>query len=110
MEISTTESNGISVVSPAGRVDSSTAHELEAALKALYEGGKTQIVLDLEKVDFMSSMGLRVLVSAHKAIDAAGGGFRLCNLSDNVDNLLLLVGMHEIFDIQPDQAAALESF
>ena len=59
--------NGILTVKPEGKLDTVSSPELEAYLKERYDGCR-QIVIDLEKVDYISSAGLRVLVQAHKVM------------------------------------------
>jgi anti-anti-sigma factor len=110
MDISTTESNGVSVVVVKGQVDSATSSQLESTLKSLLENDKTRIVLDLQGVEYMSSMGLRVLVSTMKTLQESDGGLRLCNISKSVSGLLLTVGMLDMFSIYENQDEAIGSF
>jgi anti-anti-sigma factor len=110
MDISTTETNAVSVVTVKGQVNSTTAPQLESTLKSMLDEGKTRIVLDLAGVEYMSSMGLRVLVSSMKTLQESDGGLRLCSISDPVAGLLLTVGMLDMFDVHDSQAEAVESF
>src|SRR3990172_5352643 len=64
-----------------GRVDSTSAGELETALKKLLDDGKSNLVLDLSGVEFLSSSGLRVLVTTLKAVRKTGGDLRLAQSS-----------------------------
>ena len=73
MEVETTDYKRCSLVTVSGRVDSNTAPAFEDALKDAIEGGQHNLVLDLNDVDFMSSAGLRAMVSALKACKGAGG-------------------------------------
>lgn len=55
----------------AGRLDTTTAPELENELKASL-GGVEKLVLDFEKLDYLSSAGLRVLLAAQKQMNKQG--------------------------------------
>lgn len=110
MQIATQEQGAVSIVAVAGRVDSATAPELENTLKRLVEAEKTQIVLDLLGVEYMSSAGLRAMVSTLKAVKRVNGDLRVANPSARVDEVLRLAGLSSIFAIYPSREAAISSF
>jgi len=106
MNIETRELKHVSVVTVSGRVDSATAPELQGALQALLDANRSQIVLELKDVDYMSSAGLRVLVSTQKTAKKNGGALRLAQLSARVKEVFELAGLAPVFDIYPDVVAA----
>jgi anti-sigma B factor antagonist len=110
MEISTEELKQVSVMAVTGRVDSATAPELENSLKKLVEAEKTQIVLDLKNVEYMSSAGLRAMVSTLKAVKRVNGDLRLASPSPRVEEVLRLAGLTSIFSIHPTRDEAVASF
>ena len=110
MEISTEELKQVSVMAVTGRVDSATAPELESSLKKLVEAEKTQIVLDLKNVEYMSSAGLRAMVSTLKAVKRVNGDLRLASPSPRVEEVLRLAGLTSIFSIHPTRDEAVASF
>ncbi len=110
MDISTQELKRVSVMTVKGRVDSATAPDLENALKLLVDADKTQIVLDLKDVEYMSSAGLRAMVSTLKAVKRINGDLRLCSPSARVAEVLRLAGLTSIFNIYPGQTEAVGSF
>lgn len=110
MEISTEELKQVSVMAVSGRVDSATAPELENSLKKLVEAEKTQIVLDLKNVEYMSSAGLRAMVSTLKAVKRVNGDLRLASPSPRVEEVLRLAGLTSIFSIHPTRDEAVASF
>ena len=93
MNIETRELKHVSVVTVSGRVDSATAPDLQKALQALLDAEHNQIVLELKDVDYMSSAGLRVLVSTQKAAKKSGGALRLAQLSTRVEDVFELAGL-----------------
>ena len=110
MNLETRELKHVNVVKVTGRVDSATAPELEQALQGLLDAERSQIVLDLQDADYMSSAGLRVLVAMHKATKKNGGGLCLAQPSDRVREVLDLAGLTPVFVIYPDVVAAVGSF
>lgn len=110
MEIATTEYKRCSLVSVSGRVDSNTAPAFEAALKNVIEGGQRNVALELSGVDFMSSAGLRGMVSSLKACKSGGGDLALATVSDRVGEVLKLAGLLSLFSSHDDVTSAVGSF
>ena len=78
-------------VSICGHVDATTAPELEKSVAG--DAAKVnKIVFDFEKVEYISSAGLRVLLSIHKLMSSKGGEFILTNVSGDVKNVLEMTG------------------
>ena len=110
MEISTKDMKRVSLVTVSGRVDSATAPDFEKALQALVQANRSQIVLDLKGVEYMSSAGIRGMVSALKAAKNGGGDVRLAHPSARVKEVLELAGLVSIFTIYDDLVEAVGSF
>lgn len=110
MKIETRELKHVSVVKVVGRVDSATAPDLEKSLQGLVDSDRNQIVLDLQETEYMSSAGLRVLVTMLKAAKKNGGDLRLSQLSLRVKEVLELAGLTPVFGIYPDVVEAVGSF
>ncbi len=66
MEVTVTRYRRNDLVRVKGRIDSATAPQLAEVLDKLIRSGRFHIILDLSEVEFMSSAGLRVLISAQK--------------------------------------------
>ena len=110
MNVEMRELKHVSVVKVSGRVDSSTAPELEKSLQSLMDTDRNQIVLDLQDTDYMSSAGLRVLVAVHKTTKKNGGGLCLAQPSERVKEVLDLAGLTPVFDVHADLVEAVGSF
>ena len=95
------------VLSVNGRVDTSTAPELEKAINKEIEQGNRKILLDFSKVSYISSGGLRVLLATAKKLKNPGDKFGLCSLSPEVLKILKLAGFTSIFSIYPSEGEAL---
>ena len=81
-----------------GRLDTMTAPELEAELNQSLDGVET-LTLDFSKLDYISSAGLRVLLSAHKAMSAKGG-MKVTNVNEIVQEVFEVTGFADILDIE----------
>ena len=110
MEVETTDYKRCSLVTVSGRVDSNTAPAFEEALKEAIEGGQHNLVLDLNDVDFMSSAGLRAMVSALKACKGGGGRLVVADPSPRVAEVMQLAGLISLFTVFDDVTAAVGSF
>ena len=82
----------------AGRLDTMTAPELEAALSKDV-GGADELILDFSKLDYISSAGLRVLLSAHKAM-LSKEGMKVINVNDIVQEVFEVTGFADILTIE----------
>ena len=96
MEIKTTSDGHSVTIAVSGRVDAVTAPELEAGLKL---GDASCVVLDIAGVPYMSSAGLRILLSAHKAMLAKGGELQIANVQPSVKEVLDITGFADIFNL-----------
>lgn len=110
MNIETRELKHVSVVKIMGRVDSATAPDVEKALQELLDSDRHQIVLDLQETDYMSSAGLRVLVSSLKTAKKSGGDLKLAQPSARVKEVLDLAGLTPVFNVYGDVVEAVGSF
>ena len=80
-----------------GRLDTVTAPELEAEIVAILPTADS-LVLDMEKLDYISSAGLRVILKTHKALSKAG--LKLINVSDNVKEVFEITGFSDFLTIE----------
>ncbi len=110
MKVETRQLKSVSIVKVSGRVDSLTAPDLEKALQDMLTADRTQLVVDLQETEYMSSAGLRVLVSALKAAKKSGGNVRLAQPSVRVKEVIDLAGLTPVFDIHPDVIEAVGAY
>lgn len=110
LDIHVTKQQQVTLVVVNGRVDSLNAGELGLSLSSAIEDGGTQIVLDLSQVAYMSSAGLRELVSAFKKVRRISGDLRLAQPSPRVQEVLEMAGLDTIFQIFPTQRDAVGSY
>lgn len=88
MTIDTNKNGATATVALTGRLDTTTAPELESSLKDTLDGC-TELIFDFSKLEYVSSAGLRVLLAAQKTMNKQGS-----MIIRNVDNSIM-----EVFEI-----------
>jgi anti-sigma B factor antagonist len=109
MEIMATEMKRCQLVHVNGRVDSNTAPELQEKLATLVKA-QPRLVVNLRDVPFLSSAGLRVLLTEMQAAKRAGGDLRLSEVSDQVARVLELTAFDIVFKCFASDVEAVGSF
>lgn len=99
LELSVDTSGAVTCICIEGELDTGTAPELDQAIQACLCEGTTSMLLDLTATDYVSSMGLRVFLSALKAIKGSGGRMVLTGLNDEVQEIMDMAGFSPLFEI-----------
>jgi len=107
VEISTKTQGSSIIISIAGRIDTATAPALEQAINTVIANGSRKLLLNFSGVSYISSGGLRVLLSTAKKLKGDGDRFGLCCLSPEVLKILKLAGFTSIFSIHTCEGEAL---
>ena len=81
-----------------GRLDTTTAPDLEKNLQESIQSVEV-LVMNCEKLDYISSAGLRVLLSAQKIMNKQGG-MKLCHVNENIMEILEVTGFVDILTIE----------
>lgn len=80
-----------------GRLDTSTAPQLEAEIRAL--DGVTELTIDLAALEYLSSAGLRVLLAAQKIMNRQGS-MRVCHVNETIMEVFEVTGFIDILTIE----------
>ena len=110
MEVVSTFHRRVAVVTVTGRIDTSTSGEFEEAVQELMDKGQKNLVMDFSAVDFLSSSGLRVLVSVRKKLHDAGGNIVLASPSERAADSFEIAGLDKLFPSYPDRESAVGAF
>jgi anti-anti-sigma factor len=110
MQINTRQVYEVLVVDMVGRLDSTSAGYGNDEMVKLVQSDQKQILVNLEKLDFITSAGLRVLLLAAKLLQTAGGQLKLCTPNDSVKNILETSGFNSLLSLYPTEADAIKSF
>lgn len=98
LNIKKTIENGQALFALEGRIDTTTAPELEKELKSSLDG-VTALTLDMKDLLYISSAGLRVLLSAQKIMNKQGK-MTVCNVNETVMEIFEVTGFSDILDIE----------
>ena len=98
MNIVTEKTGDALVVTLEGRLDTTTAPRLEEALKVSLDG-VTDLTLDLEKLEYLSSAGLRVLLAAQKTMNKQGT-MTVTNVNETIQEIYEVTGFSDILTIR----------
>ena len=98
MDISSKQEGTVLEIALQGRLDTMTAPELEAELNKSMKDADS-LVLDFSKLEYISSAGLRVLLSAHKAMSSKDG-MKVTNVNEIVREVFDVTGFGDILTIE----------
>lgn len=87
------------VITLEGRLDTTTAPALDKVITEEISG-VSRLVLELKELEYISSAGLRVLLSAHKKMNQSGGTMTLKNVCENVMEVFDMTGFADILTIE----------
>ena len=86
------------VIALAGRLDTSTAPQLETELKDCLDGVEA-LTLDFENLDYISSAGLRVLLSAQKTMNRQGE-MKVIHVNETISEIFEITGFTDVLTIE----------
>ena len=107
MEIKATKEANATVITITGRLDAVTAPEYEKKLNERIAGEETRFVVDFERLDYISSAGLRAILATAKRSKAKGGQIRFANVKGAVKEVFDISGFGSIFKMDDSVAASL---
>ncbi len=107
MEIDQKIVDNIPIIAVSGRIDATTSKDLETVLNNLIEQNNTKIVVDLAGVEYISSVGLRVMLAALKKVKPKQGDVKLVSLQPFVREVFEITGFTKLFTIYPNQVEAI---
>jgi anti-anti-sigma factor len=109
MKITSEKKGDFFVVEVEGRLDTTNYAELDQVLAGILEKGEKNIILDIAKLEYVSSSGLRIFLMYLKKIKSSQGRFILCNMKAEIREIFEISGFINIFEIFDDLGAALKS-
>lgn len=113
MIISSRTCGDVIVVEPEGRIDYAAGAEFERAVVLLVDpsaGSRTGLVFDLQRVEYISSVGLRVLLVAAKALRARGARIAVANMQPVVEEIIAISRFDKVVETFPTVTDALAAF
>lgn len=110
MQIDTRLVDDMTVIDMTGRLDTSTSGDASVEMVRIAESGVSKVVLNLDKMEYVSSAGLRVILTAAKILKSSNGEMKICNANGVVKEVLETSGFNHIIDIYDHENDAIEAF
>lgn len=110
MEITQEKVNDVAIVELKGRLDVTTASDLEQVFTKLLDENQNKVLVECRELEYISSAGLRVLLTAAKQYNKVSGQIMLSGLSQNVKQVFEISGFTSIFPIYATRDEALKAF
>jgi len=110
LEISEKSVENVHIISISGRLDAYAANDLERKLDSLITAGRVCLVVDLSRLEYISSSGLRVLLGSMKRVKKEQGDIRLDCLQPSVKEVFDMAGFTQLFRTFGNDEEAVNSF
>jgi anti-anti-sigma factor len=110
MEIAVSDAGEVKVIRIEGKLDTQTSPHAQAQLTQLIDQGVTKLVVNFEKLDYISSAGLDILLKAAKQLEGNSGELRICSLNEFAQEVFDISGFTTILTVTKTEPEALEGF
>jgi anti-sigma B factor antagonist len=111
MKNEVTEKNGVVIIALSGKImGGPEAAQINEQINNLLDNKKTKIIIDLQKVEWMNSSGLGILIGAITTLKNNGGKMLLTNVSVRITKLLKITKLAAVFETADDVDTALKAF
>ena len=110
MEVETQRQGNTLIAMTDGRIDGANAREFQTRLDAAIDANECAVVLDMERLSYISSAGLRVILLTAKALRGRNRKFAICSLSESIREVFEISGFDKIIPIHASEVEALAAF
>jgi anti-sigma B factor antagonist len=111
MKLDLREKQGVAILDVKGPLTLGGGERmLQEAVDTLVASGRTKILLNLSKLEFVDSAGVGELVASHRMVERFGGKLKILNAPSKVHKSLSLAKLLPIFEIFDDETDAVQSF
>lgn len=111
LEVTERQAGDVTILDMSGAVRMGEGSiELRNAIRGLVDGGKNKILLNLRSVKNIDSSGIGELIANYTTVSRDGGQLKLLNLTEKIQNLLVITKLLTVFDAYDNEAEALNSF
>jgi anti-sigma B factor antagonist len=110
MKLDNKSSGDVKIVLPAGRLDAQSSDELKVNIEGLIGDGCRKIVANFDRVEYISSSGLRVMLASLKQLRKIDGDLKLACLKPYVRETFEIAGFTQLFEIYDGEEDAIDGF
>lgn len=109
LTVDVSSGDDVDLVTVAGELDLATGPHLREVLRGLLAASRNHVVIDLDRVTFIDSTGLGVLIAVHRRVTAAAGSLALVCNSPRCMRLMEITGMTRVFTFHDTAQDALQA-
>ena len=109
MNINEEVRGNVCIISLDGRLDNESTQGFQERISSIIDGGQSRIVLDLGKLEYISSVGLRAFLLASKKLKPLNGKLVLAQLQDHIKEVLDIAGFSSLFPSYPTVDEAVQN-
>jgi len=103
--------DGVAILEMSGRLmGGPDAEAFDELLKTLIHEGCRNVVVSMEKVRWVNSTGLGILISGYTTLKKSGGELKLLKVSDRIENIFIVSKLYTVFESFQDEDDAVRSF
>ena len=111
MKIKERKRDGVAILEMSGRLmGGPDAEAFDEILKTLIHEGCRNVVVSMEKVRWVNSTGLGILISGYTTLKKSGGQLKLLKVSDRIENIFIVSKLYTVFESYQDEDEAVRSF
>jgi len=99
MEAQVEEKGDVIVVRVQGRLDAASSPQLEKKINSIIESGHFKLILNFAGVDYLSSAGMRLMLSVSKKLKHLEGKVVACCLNEDVMDVIKMAGFHQVLEL-----------
>lgn len=111
MKLDLRERKDVTILDVEGQITAGGGDQiLQEAVDTLVAAGRTRIILNLARVDFMDSAGMGELVASHRMVERFGGKLKIMRPHSRVENTLTTAQLLPLFEVFDDEEEAVDSF
>ena len=110
MKMTIREKDEVKILDFEGYLDSNTSPDAEAKLNEIITGGAQKILFNFKNLKYISSAGVRILLSTVKTLQKNKGELRICHLNEKIDRIFRISGINQIFNVFVTETEALTGF
>lgn len=103
MEAQVEEKGDVVVVRIQGRLDAASSPQLEKKVNAIIDSGHFKIILNFAGVEYLSSAGMRLMLSVSKKLKHLEGKVVACSINDDVMEVVKMAGFHQVLELYPTE-------
>jgi len=107
VDVTTERQDDVLSADVGGRIDGSSAAQFEEAIRTAIEDSDRAVIMDFEKLVYISSAGLRAILLTAKSLQSRDAKLVLCSLSEQIREVFEISGFDKVLAIHPTRAAAL---